>query len=68
MKDMLKGQVAIVTGAASGMGEADVAGVALFFASELSSYVTGLCMYVAGGSGYVYSHDQSFILGALTNK
>lgn len=41
----------------------DIAGPALFFASELSSYVTGLCMYVAGGTGYVYSHAQSAILG-----
>jgi len=41
----------------------DIAGPALFFASELSSFVTGLCMYVAGGSGYVYSHAQSFLLG-----
>lgn len=40
----------------------DVAGTALFFASELSAYVTGLCMYVAGGMGYVYAHGQSFIL------
>lgn len=44
-----------------GTGE-DVAGVALFFASDLSAYVTGLCMYVAGGMGYVYAHGQSFIL------
>ncbi len=44
----------------------DVAGPALFFASELSSYVTGLCMYVAGGMGYIYSHGQSFILKNLT--
>ncbi|MDO4515336.1 MAG: SDR family oxidoreductase, partial [Lachnospiraceae bacterium] len=43
----------------------DVAGTALFFASELSSYVTGLCMYVAGGMGYVYAHGQSFILRNL---
>jgi len=41
----------------------DVAGPALFLASELSSYITGLCLYVAGGAGYVYSHAQSFILG-----
>ena len=41
----------------------DIAGPALFFASELSSYVTGLCMYVAGGTGYVYAHAQSAILG-----
>jgi len=41
----------------------DIAGPALFLASELSSYITGLCLYVAGGIGYVYSHAQSFILG-----
>jgi 3-oxoacyl-[acyl-carrier protein] reductase len=41
----------------------DIAGPALFLASELSAYVTGLCMYVGGGIGYVYSHAQSFILG-----
>ncbi|MCL1827942.1 MAG: SDR family oxidoreductase [Oscillospiraceae bacterium] len=41
----------------------DIAGPALFFASELSAYVTGLCMYVGGGAGYVYAHSQSFILG-----
>lgn len=41
----------------------DIAGPALFLASELSSYITGLCLYVAGGIGYVYSHPQSFILG-----
>ncbi len=43
----------------------DVAGPALFFASELSAYVTGLCLYVAGGMGYVYAHGQSFILRNL---
>ena len=41
----------------------DIAGPALFLASELSSYITGLCLYVGGGIGYVYSHAQSFILG-----
>jgi len=41
----------------------DIAGVALFFASDLSAYVTGLCMYVGGGIGYVYSHQQSALLG-----
>ena len=41
----------------------DIAGPALFLASELSAYITGLCMYVGGGIGYVYSHAQSFILG-----
>ena len=40
----------------------DVAGPALFFASELSSYITGLCMYVAGGMGYIYSHPQTFLM------
>lgn len=38
----------------------DVANVALFFASELSSYITGHCIYAAGGMGYIYSHKQSF--------
>jgi NAD(P)-dependent dehydrogenase (short-subunit alcohol dehydrogenase family) len=46
----------------------DIAGVALFFASELSAYVTGLCMYVAGGMGYVYSHNQSFLLGSMKKE
>lgn len=41
----------------------DIAGPALFLVSELSSYITGLCLYVAGGAGYVYSHAQSYILG-----
>lgn len=41
----------------------DIAGPALFFASELSSYITGLCMYVGGGIGQVYSHAQSYLLG-----
>jgi NAD(P)-dependent dehydrogenase (short-subunit alcohol dehydrogenase family) len=40
----------------------DVAGPALFFASELSAYITGLCLYVGGGMGYVYSHGQSFLM------
>ena len=42
----------------------DVAGPALFFASDLSQYVTGLCMYVAGGMGYVYAFGQSSIAHA----
>ena len=41
----------------------DIAGPALFLASELSSFVTGLCLYVGGGIGYIYSHAQSFIMG-----
>ncbi len=41
----------------------DIAGPALFFASELSAYVTGLCMYVGGGIGHIYSHPQSYLLG-----
>jgi 3-oxoacyl-[acyl-carrier protein] reductase len=41
----------------------DIAGPALFFASELSAYITGLCVYVGGGGGYIYSHAQSFLLG-----
>ena len=40
----------------------DIAGPALFFASDLSSYVTGLCLYVGGGIGYVYAHGQSYLL------
>jgi NAD(P)-dependent dehydrogenase (short-subunit alcohol dehydrogenase family) len=40
----------------------DVAGPALFFASELSAYITGLCLYVGGGMGYIYSHGQSFLM------
>jgi len=41
----------------------DIAGPALFLASELSAYITGMCMYVGGGIGCIYSHPQSFILG-----
>ena len=41
----------------------DIAGPALFLASDLSSFITGLCLYVGGGIGYIYSHAQSFILG-----
>ena len=41
----------------------DIAGPALFFASELSSFITGLCLYVCGGAGYIYSHAQSYIFG-----
>ena len=41
----------------------DIAGVALFFASDLSAYVTGNLMYVCGGMGEIYSHKQSFING-----
>jgi len=43
----------------------DIAGPALFLASELSSYITGLCMYVAGGMGYVYSHPQTFLMRTM---
>lgn len=46
----------------------DIAGPALFFASELSSYVTGLCLYVAGGMGYVYAYAQSSIAHAGTGR
>ncbi|MDR3209193.1 MAG: SDR family oxidoreductase [Oscillospiraceae bacterium] len=41
----------------------DIAGPTLFLASDLSAYITGLCLYVGGGIGYVYSHAQSFLLG-----
>ena len=41
----------------------DIAGPALFLASDLSAYITGLCLYVGGGIGYIYSHAQSYILG-----
>lgn len=41
----------------------DIAGPALFFASELSAYITGLLLYVGGGMGYVYAHGQSALLG-----
>jgi NAD(P)-dependent dehydrogenase (short-subunit alcohol dehydrogenase family) len=40
----------------------DIAGPALFFASDLSSYITGLLLYVGGGMGYIYSHGQSFLM------
>ena len=39
----------------------DIAGPTLFFASDLSAYVTGLCLYVGGGMGYVYAYGQSSI-------
>jgi NAD(P)-dependent dehydrogenase (short-subunit alcohol dehydrogenase family) len=41
----------------------DIAGPCLWLASELSSFITGLCLYVGGGIGYIYSHSQSFLLG-----
>ena len=60
-REMLKGIAEIeVPLQRTGTAE-DVAGPALFFASDLSSYVTGLCMYVAGGMGYVYAYGQSSI-------
>lgn len=40
----------------------DIANVALFFASELSSYVTGLRLFVGGGQGYLYAANQTFLL------
>ena len=42
----------------------DIAGPALFLVSDLSSYITGLCLYVAGGMGYVYAFGQSSIAHA----
>ena len=60
-REMLKGIAEVeVPLQRTGTAE-DVAGPALFFASDLSSYVTGLCMYVAGGMGYVYAYGQSSI-------
>jgi 3-oxoacyl-[acyl-carrier protein] reductase len=41
----------------------DIAGPTLFLCSDLSAYITGMCMYVGGGIGYIYSHPQSFLLG-----
>jgi NAD(P)-dependent dehydrogenase (short-subunit alcohol dehydrogenase family) len=43
----------------------DIAGPALFFASDLSAYITGLCLYVGGGMCYIYAHGQSFILRGI---
>lgn len=45
----------------------DIAGTALYFASELGRYVTGLRIFVGGGMGYVYSHNATF-LGSDDNK
>jgi 3-oxoacyl-[acyl-carrier protein] reductase len=38
----------------------DIAGAALFFASDLSKFVTGLRMYVAGGGGYINCPEATF--------
>lgn len=38
----------------------DIANVALFFASDLSKFVTGLRMYVGGGSGYINCPEGTF--------
>lgn len=46
----------------------DIAGPALWFASDLSAYITGLCLYVGGGMGYVYAFGQSSIAHAGTGR
>ncbi len=46
----------------------DIAGPALWFASDLSAYITGLCLYVGGGMGYVYAYNQSSIAHAGTGR
>ena len=38
----------------------DIAKVALFFASDMSGYVTGLRMFVAGGGGYINNPEGTF--------
>ena len=38
----------------------DIANVALFFASDLSKFVTGLRMYVGGGGGYINCPEATF--------
>ena len=63
-KAMLKGIADIeVPLGRTGVAE-DIAGPALFLVSDLSSYITGLCLYVAGGMGYVYAFGQSSIAHA----
>ncbi len=63
-KAMLKGIADIeVPLGRTGVAE-DIAGPALFLASDLSSYITGLCLYVGGGMGYVYAFGQSSIAHA----
>ncbi|MEA4925326.1 MAG: SDR family oxidoreductase [Syntrophomonadaceae bacterium] len=39
----------------------DIAKVALFFASDMSGYVTGLRMFVAGGMGYINCPEGTFM-------
>lgn len=46
----------------------DIAGPALWFASDLSAYVTGLCLYVAGGQGYIYAYEQSALAHSGTGR
>ena len=46
----------------------DIAGPALWLASDLSAYVTGLCLYVGGGMGYVYAFNQSSIAHTDTGR
>ena len=49
----------------------DIAGAALFLASDMSSYVTGQKIKVAGGAGHVLPHPATFLMSSdnkLANK